>query len=151
MTWHTKYQKPTLISCSKSQKIWHISIVPSQIWNGTDINAKHCLAYLIHFFSLLLSFVSLRLQHISLCLAFSSSSLHTVLPRRETEIAQARHWSLTHFAMKRNSNVKDTVAESENFHQWRRQRRLSWSDCLSRKVTNTEGGEKKKKKVSVYV
>lgn len=46
-------QKQALISHSKSQKIWHISTVPSQIWDGTNNNAKHCLAYLIRFFSLL--------------------------------------------------------------------------------------------------
>ena len=87
-----------------------------------------------------------------ICLSSSTTHLSlsgiliAVSPCQETEIAQARHWSLTHFAMKRNSNVKDTVAESENFHQWRRQRRLSWSNCRSREVTNIKGGEKKKKK-----
>ena len=65
----------------------------------------------------------------SLCLAFSPCPLATLIsplpisPRRETETAQAHHWSLTHFAMKRNSSVKDTVAGSENFHQRRRRRR----------------------------
>ena len=75
---------------------------------------------------------------------FALSSLIYDLIHRETETAQARHWSLTHFATKRNSSVKDTVAGSENFHQWRRQRRLSSFDCRSWKVTNTEGGERKK-------
>ena len=63
-----KHQKPSLISSSKSQKIWDMAIVPSQIWDDMDINAKHCLAYLIRFFSLLLSDVSLRL-HLSLSLS----------------------------------------------------------------------------------
>ena len=86
----------------------------------------------------------------SLCLAFLPRPLANpisslpISPRRETETAQAHHWSLTHFATKRNSSVKDTVAGSENFHQrqWRRQ--LSWSNCRSWKVTNAKGGEKKK-------
>ena len=75
---------------------------------------------------------------------FALFSLIYDLICRETETAQARHWSLTHFATKRNSSVKDMVVGSENFHQrqWRRQ--LSWSNCRSWKVTNTKGGEKKK-------
>ena len=75
---------------------------------------------------------------------FALFSLIYDLICQETETAQAHHWSLTHFATKRNSSVKDTVAGSENFHQWRRQRRLSSFDCRSWKVTNTEGGERKK-------
>ena len=55
-------QKWSLISSSKSQKIWDMATVPSQIWDGTDINTKHCLAYLIRFFSLLLSDASLALS-----------------------------------------------------------------------------------------
>ena len=62
---------------------------------------------------------------LSLSLAFSSPSRHAISPRWEKETTQARYWSLTHFATKRNSSVKDTVAESENFHQRQRQRRLS--------------------------
>jgi len=75
-----KHQKPSLINSSKSQNIWDMAIVPSHIWDGTDINAKHCLAYLIHFFSLLLSNVSLCL-HLSLSL---SSILAT--PSRHTDL-----------------------------------------------------------------
>ena len=36
----------------------------------------------------------------------------------------------THFAMKRNSNVKDTVAGSENFHQRRQRWRFGMWVCL---------------------
>ena len=144
-------QKQALISRSKSQKIWNMSTVPSQIWDGTDNNAITVWLYVIRFFSLLhhLSLSgspSATHLSLSLCLAFSPRRLATpISPRRETETAQARHWSLTHFVTKRNSSVKDTVAGSENFHQRWRRRRLSWSDCRSWEVTNTEGGEKKKK------
>ena len=72
----------------------------------------------------------------SLCLAFSPRLLTTpispllIFPRRETKTAQAHHWSLTHFATKRNSSVKNTVAGSENFHQQRRWRRFGMWVCL---------------------
>ena len=115
-------QNPSLISSSKSQKIWDMAIVSSQIWDGTDINAKHCLAYLIRFFfSPPIRCISCSLSiYISrfICLAFSprplanpilpsSISPSPILPRWETETTQARHWSLTHFATKRNSSVKE--------------------------------------------
>ena len=97
--------------------------------------------YLIRFFSLL-HHLSLSVCNASLSVCNPSLSLSVwhshrhlatpISPRRETETAQARHWSLTHFTTKRNSSVKDTVAGSENFHQ--RRRRLSWSDCRSWKV-----------------
>ena len=38
--WHTKHQKLSLISSFKSQKIWDIATVPSQIWDGMDSHAK---------------------------------------------------------------------------------------------------------------
>ena len=75
-------QKLSLISPSKSQKIWDMATVPSQIWDSTDINAKHYLVYLIRFFSLLLSNASLALSS-STSLALSvCHSRHTLSPLR---------------------------------------------------------------------
>ena len=70
--WYTKHQKPTLISSSKYQKIWHIATITSQIWDGTDINAKNILAYLIHF-SLSSYQISLFVCNTSLSLSLSLS------------------------------------------------------------------------------
>ena len=75
-------QKPFLITSSKSQKIWDMAIVPSQIWDGTDINAKHCLAYLIRFFSLLLSDASLTFSPSTSLALFVWHSRHAFSPLR---------------------------------------------------------------------
>ena len=78
-------QKPSLISSSKSQKIWDMATVSSQIWDSMDINAKHCLAYLIRFFSLLLSNASLALSPSTSLALFVWHSRHALLP------IQSRH------------------------------------------------------------
>ena len=61
--------------CAKCQKIWHTAIVPSQIWDGTDINAIISFNYFIYF--------SLSSQHISLspfATRLSLSSLVSISP-----------------------------------------------------------------------
>ena len=82
-------QKQALTSHSKSQKIWHISTVPSQIWDGTDNNAKHCLAYLIRFFSLL-HHSSLSVCNPSLSLSVWHSHRRLAMPPRHVNLTMSR-------------------------------------------------------------
>ena len=101
-----------------------------------DINAKHCLAYLIRFFSLLLSDVPLRL-HLSLSL---SSIL--AMPSRHADLAIANLATLRDRDRPSSLQIIDplcneeelqcegTVARSENFHQQRRRRRFRMWVCL---------------------
>ena len=80
-------QKQALISRSKSQKIWNMSIVPSQIWDGTDNNAITVCLYLICFFSLQHHFSlsgSPSATHLSLSLSVAFSPRHlTTLRERD--------------------------------------------------------------------
>ena len=67
-------QKWSIIKCSKSQKLCHIAIVPSQIWDGTDNNCKIKYYYFIAFFSLLFHrYLSLSLSTLS---RFFSTTRH---------------------------------------------------------------------------
>ena len=121
--------------------IWHIwhtnhknhpsSALPNLKKFETRLQYRHQCQTLFGLFNSFFLSPPIRCISRSFCLAFLPRLLtNPISPRRETETAQACHWSLTHFATKRNSSVKDTVAESENFHQQRRRRRFGMWVCL---------------------
>ena len=77
-------QKQGFIRCSKSQKLCHITTVPSQIWDSTDNNGKMGYYYFIAFFSLLFHrYLSLRWLYLisSLSITFY---LFPLLPAQES-------------------------------------------------------------------
>ena len=75
----------SLMRCAICQKFWHITTVPSQIWDGTDNNCKIKHYYFVAFFSLLFHrYLSLSLSDsisFLLSLSLSISSLSSLLKK----------------------------------------------------------------------
>ena len=130
-------QKPSLISSSKSQKIWDMATVPSQIWDGTDINAKHCLAYLIRFFSLLISNASFALSP-STSLALSVwHSRHALLP------IQSRHRRSHHRRSCHAERQRPPRLATDHWPTLRRRGTLVWRTWWSEvktSISDSDGG-----------
>ena len=100
------------------------------LFRSTDINAKHCLAYLIRFFSLLLSDASLALSSFTSLALFVWHSCHalSLVRSRHADLAIADLVTLRDrdhpgspliidpLCDEEELQCEGTVAGSENFH-----------------------------------